>query len=93
MQIVLPKDYQTNYYEVNIDEKTFSRGKSLYNNIKNELLKRFHESAKVFGFEFTDEINCWDFLSIHSTPSKLNNLQNFIKNFKSEKIKITLQKK
>jgi hypothetical protein len=91
MQIVLPKDYQPDF-EVKIDNNLIMKAENLYNRIENTLKKRFSEAAAAFGFETKDEINCWDFLSINSTPRELKQLQKFITNFKSEKVKITLQK-
>jgi hypothetical protein len=91
MQIVLPKDYQPDY-EVKIDNNMIVKAENMYNRIENTLKERFSEAAQAFGFDIEDEINFWDFLSINSTPRKLKQLQKFITNFKSEKVKITLQK-
>lgn len=90
MKTICLNDYKTK--EVKIDEKRIKNAENVYNRVENTLKERFEEAAKAFGFDVEDEINCWDFLSINSTPSKLNNLQNFIKNFETRKVKITLQK-
>ena len=87
MQIINLNDYQP--HEIRTDEKTIKNAENLYNNIENKLLERFDDATKAFGFELDNKINCWDFLSIYSTPSRLRNLQNFITNFKTKKVKIT----
>jgi len=89
MQIVCLENFEV--HDVKIDDETFKKGLNLYEKIEEELLRRFYEAEAAFGFETEKEINVWDFLSISGNPKKLRNLQNRITNFKTEKIKISIQ--
>jgi len=78
-------------HDVKVDDEALKKGLNLYEEVENKLLNRFFEAEKAFGFETKKEIDIWDFLSISRNPQKLRNLHNRITNFKTEKIKISIQ--
>jgi len=59
-----------------------------YNRIEKELLKRFKEAAEAFAFEYTEDINIYDFLSYNRTPKQIKHLKESVENFNSKKVTI-----
>jgi len=89
MQTVCLENFEV--HDVKVDDEIIKKGMNLYEKIEEELFQRFLEAEKAFGFETEKEIDVWDFLSINGNPKKLRNLHNRITNFKTEKIKISIQ--